>query len=242
MVALGRGSPTVAPLRVRVACSALVERGGDLLRRPTEATQAPPAMGRVRRVASFRTCQLGGRLGLLAPDPRQRAFGSLDSHSGGSGRVGGPARGGRAGLAGVTVRNRRTATRSCEAPPIRHGSCRDTFPSGEGAGLRALGRGSPTVAPLRVRVVRSIIGARGGDLLWRPTEITQAPPAMHWCGELLHSRPFPPRQPTSCVLPTSATGPPSCAQRGRPTGAARPPADDRHNTSRRSKPPPRGSN
>ena len=38
---------------------------------------------------------------------------------------------------------------TCEAPPIRHGSCRDTFPSGEGAGLRALGRGSPTVAPLR---------------------------------------------------------------------------------------------
>ena len=46
--ALGRGSPTVAPLRVRVARSALVERGGDLLRRPAEATPAPPAMGPIR--------------------------------------------------------------------------------------------------------------------------------------------------------------------------------------------------
>ena len=26
----------------------------------------------------------------------------------------------------------RGATRSCEAPPIRHGNCRDTFPSGDG--------------------------------------------------------------------------------------------------------------
>ena len=44
MVALGRGSPTVAPLRVRVVRSAMVEGGGDLLRRPTEVTAAPPAM------------------------------------------------------------------------------------------------------------------------------------------------------------------------------------------------------
>ena len=73
---------------------------------------------------------------------------------------------------------------TCEAPPIRHGSCRDTFPSGEGAGLRALGRGSPTVAPLRVEVVRSDMVERGGDLLRRPTEATPAPPAMEPCGEM----------------------------------------------------------
>ena len=46
MRALGRDSPTVAPLRVGLARSASVERGGDLLRRPTEVTRAPPAMQR----------------------------------------------------------------------------------------------------------------------------------------------------------------------------------------------------
>ena len=38
---------------------------------------------------------------------------------------------------------------ACEALPIRHGNCRDTFPAGEGTGLVVLGRGSPTFAPLR---------------------------------------------------------------------------------------------
>ena len=72
---------------------------------------------------------------------------------------------------------------TCGDPPIRHGSCRDTLPSGEGglrtfSWLRALGRGSPTVAPLRVRVACFAIGVRGGDLLRRPTEATLAPLAM----------------------------------------------------------------
>ena len=97
----------------------------------------------------------GGTLGLLAPDPRQRAFGSLDSHSGRI-RLG---RRARRATGAPRLRGSRLATGearrgACGAPPIRHGSCRDTFPSGEG-GLRpfswlvALGRGSPTVAPLR---------------------------------------------------------------------------------------------
>ena len=55
--ALGRGSPTVAPLRVRAALSVMVERGGDLLRRPPESTHAPPAMYHVRRTASRLYCQ-----------------------------------------------------------------------------------------------------------------------------------------------------------------------------------------
>ena len=38
---------------------------------------------------------------------------------------------------------------TCEAPPIRHGTAVTPSPPGKGAGLRALGRGSPTVAPLR---------------------------------------------------------------------------------------------
>ena len=91
-----------------------------------------------------------GTLGLLAPGPRQRAFGPLDSHSGGSGWVGGPARGGRAGLAGVTAHSGCAATRNMRGSPYPSRHSRDTFPSGEGVGLRALGRGSPTVAPLRV--------------------------------------------------------------------------------------------
>ena len=47
VVALGRDSSTVAPLRVRLAPSAMGVRGGVLLRRPTEATHAPPVMGRI---------------------------------------------------------------------------------------------------------------------------------------------------------------------------------------------------
>ena len=143
------GLPYGRPASRGVARSVMVERGGVLLRRPTEATQAPPAMRRCGKMQLLRLVSCGGRLGLLAPDPCQRAFGSLGSHSGGSGWGGGPARGRRAGLARVTPRKGRGATRLCGAPPIRHGNCRDTFPSGEGAGLRALGRDSPTVAPLR---------------------------------------------------------------------------------------------
>ena len=96
---------------------------------------------------------------------------------------------------------------TCEAPPIRHGKAVTPSPPGKGAGLCALGRGSPTVAPLRVRVARSVMVEGGGDLLRRPTEAALAPPAMHRCGEPLHSRPVPPRQPTSCGTPDRPTIP-----------------------------------
>ena len=180
MVARARaGLPYGRPASPMLAPSVMVERGGDLLRRPTEATLAPPAVGRVRRVASFRTCQLGGRLGLLAPDPRQRAAWPSGLPFGGS-DIGSRARRakGAPGLRGSRRATGAPRRGTCEAPPIRHGSCRDTFPSGEGMVLVALGRGSPTVAPLRVRVARFAMGAGGGDLLRRPTEATLAPPAM----------------------------------------------------------------
>ena len=67
---------------------------------------------------------------------------------------------------------------ACEAPPIRHGTAVTPSPPGKGAGFVALGRGSPTVAPLRVGVVRSLMVEGGGDLLRRPAEVTQAPPAV----------------------------------------------------------------
>ena len=131
----------------------------------------------------------GGRLGLLAPDPRQRAFGSLDSHSGGSGLVGGPARGGRAGLAGVTARGLRPfslgAPRrgACGAPPIRHGTGVTPSPPGKGGWVTCARAGLPYGRPASRGVERSLSGAGGGDLLRRPTEATLAPPAIHRCGE-----------------------------------------------------------
>ena len=100
----------------------------------------------------------------------------------------GPARGGRAGLAGVTAQGLRPfslgAPRrgACEAPPIRHGNCRDTFPSGEGgfAPFHACARaGLPYGRPASPMLAPSALAAGGGDLLRRPTEITPAPPAIH---------------------------------------------------------------
>ena len=111
------GLPYGRPASRGVARSVMVERGGVLLRRPTEATQAPPAMRRCGKMQLLRLVSCGGRLGLLAPDPCQRAFGSLGSHSGGSGWGGGPARGRRAGLARVTPRKGRGATRCMRGSP-----------------------------------------------------------------------------------------------------------------------------
>ena len=54
LVACARaGLPYGRPASRGVAYSAIGARGGDLLRRPTEATQVPPAMGRVRRGEAF---------------------------------------------------------------------------------------------------------------------------------------------------------------------------------------------
>ena len=60
---LGRSSPTVAPLRPGLRPPSWGMIGGDLLRRPTEATHAPPAMRRVRKTVSCLFRQLQGRWG-----------------------------------------------------------------------------------------------------------------------------------------------------------------------------------
>ena len=71
----------------------------------------------------------------------------------------------------------------CEALPIRHGNCRDTFPAGEGCLVGRARAWLPCGRPASPRLVRSAIGARGGVLLRRPTEVTQAPPAMERVGQ-----------------------------------------------------------
>ena len=76
----------------------------------------------------------------------------------------GTARGGRAAQAGVTPRNGRGATRWCEAPPIRHGNCHDTFPSGEGF----LGWLSSGGAPLRSPRFAHACALRHGGKRRRP--------------------------------------------------------------------------
>ena len=124
-------------------------------------------------------------------------------------------------------------------PPIRHGTAVTPSPPGKGAGLRALGRGSPTVAPLRVTLrappqLREAASSCGGRrrllLLLRPCTVAEC-----------RSIPDLACHSASRITPDSATGPSSRTQRGRPTGAARPPADEHHNTQSPSKPPPRGS-
>ena len=67
---------------------------------------------------------------------------------------------------------------TCEALPIRHGFRRDTFPAGEGGWVGRARAGLPYSRPASLMLARSAIGARGGDLLRRPTEVTAAPPAM----------------------------------------------------------------
>ena len=108
-------------------------------------------------------------------------------------------------------------------PPIRHGTAVTPSPPGKGAGLRALGRGSPTVAPLRVtlrappqlREAASSCGGRRRLLLFlRPCTVAENRNVLDLS---LQAN----RQAAS-----HSTGPPICAQRGRPPGAARPPADN----------------
>ena len=142
---------------------------------------------------------VGETLGLLAPDPRQRAAWPSGLPFGGIRLSGGPARGERAGLAGVTARGLRPfslgAPRrgTCEAPPIRHGNCRDTFPSGEGFFVACARAGLPYGRPASRDVVRSVMVEGGGDLLRRPAEVTPAPPAMQrgWGHVLVRAARFP---------------------------------------------------
>ena len=90
--------------------------------------------------------ELEGTLGLLAPDPRQRAFGSLDSHSGGDqARSEARLAEGEPGLQGSRLATGEARRGACGVLPIRHGFRRDTFPDGEGF----LGCVSSGGAPLR---------------------------------------------------------------------------------------------
>ena len=136
--ALGRGSPAVAPLRVRVAHSAMVERGGDLLRRPTEVTPAPPAMRRCGELQLLGLDSCRGRLGLLGgqcPHPARDGVDSLRSCYARVGLTcnlrGGPARGGH-GAGSSTLFIGRAAMRNLRGSPYPSRHSRDTFPSGEG--------------------------------------------------------------------------------------------------------------
>ena len=223
--ALGRGSPTVAPLRVTLCApswsrEAATSCGGRrrlrMLLRPCGAT-----VGR-----SFSDLSLGGRWGFspqtLAKEPS--ALWTLirgDCHWSKARRATGAPR-----LQGSRRTEGAPRRGACKALPIRHGTAVTPSPLGKAFLLSSLGRGSPTVAPLRVRVAHSASVERGGDLLRRPTEVTPAPPAMHHCGKPYRSRPVPLHLPGKLRPPTSAASPPSRAQRGRPTGAARPPADN----------------
>ena len=177
---------------------------------PHLARQAGPAPStRLSCVSSVmpnaRVCR--GNAGASRPRPSPEGFHPSGLSFGGIGAGSkGPAHGGCAGLEGVTarIRARRDAKHARFSLSVTATAVTPS-PLGKVFLLHALGRGSPTVAPLRVRVVRSVMVEGGGDLLRRPTEITPAPPAMHRCGEPLHSRPVPPRQPTSCDTPDRPT-------------------------------------
>ena len=95
-----------------------------------------------------------GTLGLLAPDPRQRAAWPSGLPFGGIGAGSkGPARGGRAGLGGHGAQRVRRDAEHAGLPLSVTATAVTPSPPGKGASplfMRALGRGSPTVAPLRV--------------------------------------------------------------------------------------------
>ena len=190
MRTLGRGSPTVTPLRVRVAPSASAERGGDLLRRPTEVTHAPPAMHRCGELYLFGLVSCGDA-GAARPRPSPKSLRLSGLSFGGIviGRRHGAQRARRA-CRGHGARRVRRDAEHARLPLSVTATAVTPSPPGKGASplfMRALGRGSPTVAPLRVRVARSAMVERGGDLLRRPTEATPAPSAMGRCGEPRHS-------------------------------------------------------
>ena len=156
----------------------MVERGGVLLRRPTEVTRAPPAK---RRCGKMRLLGLVGWGDAGASRPRPSPEGCIalwtlirGEQAGWEARLaeGEPGLRGSRRTAGAPQRG------TCEAPPIRHGFRRDTFPSGEGGLVACARAGLPYGRPASRGVARSAIGARGGDLLRRPTEAAHAPPVM----------------------------------------------------------------
>ena len=110
-----------APLRSpRFAHACALRHGRERRRPPAEADggySGSSGHAPLRKNAASRTCRLGGRWG-SSPQTLARGLHSpLDSHSGGSGWVGGPARRGRAGLAGVTAHSGCAATRNMRGSP-----------------------------------------------------------------------------------------------------------------------------
>ena len=156
------------------------------------------------------------------------------------GLVGSPARGGQAGLAGSRRTTGASRRGTCEAPPIRHGSCRDTFPSVEGGFAPFFGRALavfPYGCPASRGGVSSVMVERGDVLLRKPTEVTPSPPVMQphrvWTVRLSPCQSGTPHGP----LAMHRQGPPIRSQRGRLIGAARPPAV-KGRTFRSPQPPP----
>ena len=164
MRALGRGSSTVAPLRV------------ELRPTPWLREAATSCGGRRRLLRLLRPCTIAesrvssdlsvadnvgaprGQCPQPARDWAARLWSQYVRVIMACNLREGPAREGRAGLAWVTAQGLRPfslgAPRrgACEAPPIRHGTAVTPSPPGKAFLLRALGRDSPTVAPLRVEL------------------------------------------------------------------------------------------
>ena len=75
---------------------------------------------------------------------------------------------------------------ACGAPPIRHGNCRDTFPSGEGGFAPFLGRaraGLPYGRPASHEGCAPRLSKEKRQPPAEPTEAAPAPPVMRRCGE-----------------------------------------------------------
>ena len=182
--------------------------------------------------------EVEGTLGLLAPDPRQRAFGSLDSHSGGI-RLGwrpGSRRASRACGGHASQRARRDAEHA-RLPLSVTASAVTPSPPGKGGLGCARSGGTPLRSP---RFAHTCALRHDRERRRPPAEADGGYSCSSGHVPLRKTVPCLPCQSTRSIHPL--TGLPPRAQRGRPTGAARPPVDNRHNTSSCSKPPPRGRN
>ena len=72
---------------------------------------------------------------------------------------------GEPGLRGSCLATGEARRRTCEAPPIRRGLRRDTFPAGEGFFIARARAGLPYGRPASRGVATSAMVERGGDLL-----------------------------------------------------------------------------
>ena len=172
-----------------LARSVTVGRGGALLRRPTEATQAPPAMQPPRNTVPCLTRQFTN-----TPKPSQ-------AHHSAHNEGGPPVPPGRQRTTGITPK----------AAPSR--------PREEAISLAPHEVPPPTQAARGpgAAMALSRIGCHRAPFGSFPREGKNSPAC--------------PRHGQKSLAPSGAAkSPPPRAQRGRPTGAARPPADNRHST------------